>query len=44
MRKVFVREYPVLFAHCDPAGIELYEQGGDAPVHIPQVSGGTATP
>jgi hypothetical protein len=44
MNKVFVREYPILFAHCDPAGIERYEQGGDAPLHIPRISGGITVP
>lgn len=24
MNKVFVREYPILFAHCDPAGIAYF--------------------
>jgi 4-hydroxybenzoyl-CoA thioesterase len=24
MAKVFVREYPILFSHCDPAGIVYY--------------------
>ena len=38
MRKVFSTEYPILFSHCDPAGIVLAEQGGDAPLYIPQVT------
>jgi hypothetical protein len=42
MSRVFSREYPILFSHCDPAGIVPDEQGGDAPLHIPQVSGGAA--
>jgi hypothetical protein len=38
MRKVFRVEYPILFSDCDPAGIVPTEQGGDAPLHIPQSS------
>jgi hypothetical protein len=34
----FVREYPILFSHCDPAGIVTAEQGGDAPLFIPRAS------
>jgi hypothetical protein len=40
MPKVFVREYPILFSHCDPAGIVLNEQRGGAPLQIPRISGG----
>jgi hypothetical protein len=38
MRKVFRVEYPILFSHCDPAGIVLNVQGGGAPLYIPQIS------
>jgi hypothetical protein len=38
MRKVFRVEYPILFSHCDLPGIVTSEQGGDAPLYIPQVS------
>jgi len=38
MRKVFRVEYPILFSHCDPAGIVPIEQGGDAPLYIPKIS------
>jgi hypothetical protein len=38
MRKVFRVEYPILFSHCDLAGIVPNEQGGDAPLYIPQAS------
>jgi hypothetical protein len=42
MNKVFRVEYPILFSHCDPAGIVIAEQGGGAPLFIPRFGGGAA--